>query len=232
MALDPIIGGAIAGGVLDIAGGLFGGSSARSRAREQREWEERMSNTAVQRRVADLKAAGLNPMLAFMGSGTGGVAASTPNSPVATTPDFSQIGSRAVSSAVALASAKQQIELSKATTVKTTEEARKTAAEASMIEKDAGAYSAEDARFKFNQILINAEKMAAEMRTARIETAIRQRDYDALQPLQVEYQKLLNQSQRLGMSEREADAKFWDMVGESGKVAPWIIQALKLLLRK
>lgn len=82
------------GAIGNIAGGIFSASSARKAAADNRRWQEYMSNTAHQREVEDLRAAGLNPIL----SATGGQGASTPSGGVAHMPDMSSLGSDAMAS--------------------------------------------------------------------------------------------------------------------------------------
>lgn len=113
--------GAIGGGLLSAVGQWSANSTNKQLNRENRDWMERMSNTAWQRAVNDMRTAGLNPNLAF----SQGPASTPSNSAATVRPTLTEIG-RGVSSAAAVQQAYKQgnanIDLTKAQAYKATQE--------------------------------------------------------------------------------------------------------------
>lgn len=85
--------------IATLGGALYSAQQAKSRAKDQMNFQADMSNTAYQRAVADMRKAGINPIMA---SKLGG--ASTPTGAMAPVPDYTSVGEK---TARTIATAKQ-----------------------------------------------------------------------------------------------------------------------------
>lgn len=160
---DSGLGSAIGGIWNNISGAQGMAEFNASEAQKNRDWQEHMSNTAMQRQMADIKAAGLNPTL-MMGSGGGG--ASVPNGATASATQSGANPIGAITSAISeiglLASQKRNIDADSNLKEKT---AGKTQIEMNGIEID---NKYKDARNQLELMLMNTNNNKAKTEINKI----------------------------------------------------------------
>jgi hypothetical protein len=213
-------------------------------AREQRGWEEDLANTEVQRRVKDLQAAGLNPMLAYSGqASTPNVAAPRVENEAAHYANRGQQVSQAIATALNVAQLKANVEnvmadtATKRATAGLTEEQTRNAAYQTAI----SANTAAQVGLTNEQQHYNLQKTRKEIESLIQEMNLRDEDIrrgrltneqiEKLMPHLVEMQRAEAALKGLQVPEARASADFWERLGPTGKALPPVKDIATLLLQ-
>lgn len=228
--MNPIIGAGLIAAGGDILGGLLGSDSSARQAQLDRRFQARMSRTAVQRRVGDLKAAGLNPMLAYMpGSGSPASVASTPGGSRALGGDFGRPGSSAVSAYQTAKMIESQKANLDADTALKSSTAVKTATEAKILGHQEP-FSAKTAEYNRDKLGFEVAHIQEEIESLRKSQSLQEIEINDVKPLAIAAQKLKNAAMKFGLSEQEATSKMWEELEGMGKGFQYLLPFLRILL--
>lgn len=129
--MDPLTAGAITGGA-GVLGTYLSNQESAKQAQQQMDFQERMSNTAHQREVSDLRAAGLNPILSALGQG-----ASTPQGAQGTVNDFAPGISKGMDTAIAIKNQNKEMQFKDAGIANTNADTENKGAQRNLINSQA-----------------------------------------------------------------------------------------------
>lgn len=196
----PAIAAAAAPVVAGIAGNLFTSAFNVHESRQNRRFQRDMSNTAHQREVADLRAAGLNPLLSTRGDG-----ASTPSGGTAQVSDTAS-GSleRAMSAAVERAKANAEInDINSSAALKD-------------VQRDDVLMTRAD---RLKLLLWQADEMSERSDLTWLEKQKANVEVERLRQ-EIEMLKLQQSHSALDLERSKSESKFYKGLG--GKVKPWL----------
>lgn len=200
--MEPLTTAALIGGGAALGGTLISSALGVSEAQKNRDFQERMASTQHQRQMEDMRKAGLNPALSAQYGG-----AASPAGSMASIPDLGHSAKTAVDAL----SAASQLRVANA-------QAENIEAEAALKKLDhwergqtqesrLRMYEAELFNKRANTRLTDAQEEKVEKEIKNVQK-------------QLEIMEVQRQSSSFGLSEAEAQSKFYESIG--GDIAPWV----------
>jgi len=212
---------------LGFVGDVLGSLTSAFGASESSKLQKDIAKKGVRWRVEDMKAAGLNPMLAAM---NGALSSPSQVNPPNVGESFEGIGSKYVASKIASAQLRlldeQANQASSAAALAESqinvnhEDANRKVMENDIL-REAVPFSAENARSQSELLKNDVSRGVENVRGLKLSND----QLERIQPLLVTYQELVNKIQALGIPEAQATARFF----ESAPGAKWVDQISKIL---